>query len=76
MVLIAHNQIDRQFLKGLPAGELGAFTAWFTELNKANTNNEAFYANQPLEIAKGIECWFGFYLSGMTPQQALKEDQE
>lgn len=65
---------DEDFLNGLPADTRQAFLDWFVELNKANTNERAFYANQPLETATGIGCWFGFFKSGLTPEEALDED--
>lgn len=65
---------DKEFLDGLPADKRQAFLAWFAELNKANTNERAFYANQPLETATGIECWFSFFEDELSPQEALDED--
>lgn len=74
MALVAHNQTDRQFLENLQPEKLEAFTKWFKELNQFNTNDRVFYANQPLEIATGIECWAGFFEEKLTPQEALDED--
>jgi len=65
---------DIEFLDSLTADKYASFAAWFAELNKANTNARIFYANQPLEEATGVECWFGYFKENLTPQEALDAD--
>lgn len=74
MALIAHCQSDREFLAGMSANALTEFTFWFNELNRFNDNDRAFYSSQALELATGIECWNCYFVSGLTPKQALDAD--
>lgn len=72
--LTAHYECDQRFLDNLSPEEGQAFSIWFHELNRLNTNTRAFYAGQPLETATGIECWYSFFRNQLTPQEALDED--
>lgn len=66
---------DHDFLESLSEEVRLSFQSWFIELEQEDRESSGpGYSGQPLRVSSGIQCWFGFFKDGLSPQDALRAD--
>ncbi len=67
---------DHDFLESLSEEVRLSFQSWFIELEQEDRESSGpDYSGQPLRVSSGIQCWFGFFKDGLSPQDAIRADQ-
>lgn len=67
---------DRKLMAALTAEQHWKFTEWMRELDAAHVKRGSPYGAGSLWKLTGAECWWGFFEEGLSPKDALIEDEE
>jgi hypothetical protein len=67
------NVADKELLDSMCENERVKFDDWFDKLNSVHQKTK-HYGDNHLSVETGIHCWFAYFASGYTPQDAIDED--